>query len=257
VKKFALVTLPSITSLLIVYLLPYGTWASIAGLPTHPLVVHAVVVLLPLISLGLLFSTWKIHLFERFHLLAIVSVTITTLSAMVAKSSGDSLSAAVGLPEEHAEWGNNLVPLAAALVLATILLALFTIYLRSDFLIRIFRPLVALLSVATIALTILVGHSGAEAVWKDRYASAKVPLALSLDQYTAEEVSRHNSATDCWTIVDGFVYDVTTFTRRHPGGSKNIEKMCGVNSTEDYLDEHDGEREPREWLESLKIGSLK
>ncbi len=63
--------------------------------------------------------------------------------------------------------GKQSCPLAAALVLATILLALFTIYLRSGFLIRIFRPLVALLSVVTIALTILVGHSGAEAVWKE------------------------------------------------------------------------------------------
>ncbi|MFM8841597.1 MAG: cytochrome b5 domain-containing protein, partial [Actinomycetota bacterium] len=155
------------------------------------------------------------------------------------------------------QWGNILVPLAAALVVATILLALFSVHWRVALFILILRPLLALLSIATIVMTILVGHSGAEAVWKDKYASAKVPLALSLDEFTAEEVSQHNTATDCWTIVDGFVYDVTTFTRRHPGGAEKIEEMCGVNATEDYLDEHDGQREPKEWLETLKIGRLK
>ena len=256
-KKFVGISLASSALLLIVYLLPYGTWASIGDLPAHPLVVHAVVILLPLVALWLLISSWKISIFERFHLLAIVSIAVTTLSVLIAKSSGDSLSAAVGLPEEHAEWGNNLVPLALALVGSTILLAFSTSYWRVRLFALILRPVVGLLSIATIIVTILVGHSGAESVWKAQYAAAKVPLALGLDDYTAEEVARHNSATDCWTIVDGFVYDVTSFARRHPGGAEKIEEMCGVNSSEDYLDEHDGQREPKEWLETLKIGRLK
>ncbi len=256
-KKYISVSLTSIVVLLVALLLPYGTWASIGDLPAHPLVVHAVVILLPLVALGLLIGSWKATLFERFHLVAIVSTSVTTLAVVVAKSSGDSLSAAVGLPEEHAEWGNNLVPLALALVGTTILLAFFTVYWRVRILVLVFRPVMAVLSVAAIGMTILVGHSGAESVWKDQYASAKVPLALGLDDYTREEVARHNTATDCWTIVDGFVYDVTSFARRHPGGTENIEKMCGVNASEDYLDEHDGQREPKEWLETLKIGRLK
>ena len=256
-KKFIGISISSALPLLIVFLLPYGTWASIGNLPAHPLVVHAVVILLPLVALGLLISSWKITIFERFHLVAIVSIAVTTLAVLIAKSSGDSLSAAVGLPEEHAEWGNNLVPLALALVSATILLAFFTSYWRVRLFALLLRPVVALLSVATIIMTILVGHSGAESVWKDQYASAKVPLALGLDDYTREEVARHNTATDCWTIVDGFVYDVTTFANRHPAGSSAIKEMCGVNATEEFLDEHDGQREPNQWLETLKIGRIK
>ena len=106
-------------------------------------------------------------------------------------------------------------------------------------------------------MTVVVGHSGAEAVWKDRYAAAKVPLALGLDEFTADEVAQHNTASDCWTIVDGFVYDVTSFANRHPAGSEAIEEMCGVNASEDFLDEHGGQREPETWLETLKIGKLK
>ena len=130
-------------------------------------------------------------------------------------------------------------------------------YKRITLFSNILRGLVVIAGVGALAMTYVVGHSGAEAVWKDRYAAAKVPLALSIDEFTAAEVALHNSPTDCWTIVNGFVYDVTTFAGRHPAGSEAIEEMCGVNASEDYLDEHDGQREPSQWLESLKIGRLK
>lgn len=256
-KRFLGISFGSILLLAIVYFLPYGTWASIGDLPAHPLVVHGVVVVLPLVAIALLFGVWKTKLIERHHLLLIVLATISTVGVMVAKSSGDSLSAAVGLPEFHAEWGNNLVPLAMVLVAALILFTLFTFYRKITVISTALRGLLAILSIATLAMTYVVGHSGAESVWKDRYAAAKVPLALSLDEFTAEEVAQHDTADDCWTIVEGFVYDVTTFANRHPAGSSAIKEMCGVNASEDYLDEHDGQREPSQWLETLKIGQLK
>jgi hypothetical protein len=256
-RKFLAIVALSLFSVLVVFFLPHGFWASIGDLPAHPLVVHAVVVLLPLLALGLLLLPLRMDWLRRLHRPLLSLLAVATVSVLVAKSSGDSLSAAVGLPELHAEWGNNLVPLAIALLVFTSAYFFLAFYLDIPSLERVLRILVGLLSVVTIAVTILVGHSGAEAVWKDRYAAAKVPLALSLDRYTVEEVAAHNTATDCWTIVNGFVYDVTTFAGRHPAGSEAIKEMCGVNATEDYLDEHDGQREPSEWLETLKIGRLK
>ena len=256
-KKYLTIVAISLLSVLVVFFLPYGTWASIGDLPAHPLVVHAVVVLLPLLALTILLLSFKMDWLRRLHRPILIFLAATTIAVLVAKSSGDSLSAAVGLPELHAEWGNNLVPLSIALLVATSAYFLLAFYFDIAPLEKVFRVLVSMLSVAAIAVTVVVGHSGAEAVWKDRYAAAKVPLALSLDRYTAEEVAVHNTATDCWTIVNGFVYDVTTFAGRHPAGSSAIKEMCGVNATEDYLDEHDGQREPSEWLETLKIGRLK
>lgn len=256
-KRFLTLSALSISALTSVYFLPYGTWAAIGDLPAHPLVVHLVVILLPVVGLLLLIGLVKLDFFKRWHMPLLSLLLIATLAVLVAKSSGDSLAAAVGLPELHAEWGNNLVPISAALVLTTIIFLFFTFYRRIPFLSRMLRVLVGILSIATIATTIVVGHSGAEEVWKDKYASAKVPLAFSLDEFTEDEVANHASVDDCWTIVNGFVYDVTTFARRHPAGPDAIEEMCGVNASEEFLEEHRGQSEPESWLETLKIGKLK
>ena len=49
--KFLLVSLLSIGAILGLSVLPESTWADIDGLPAHPLVIHAVIILLPLVSL--------------------------------------------------------------------------------------------------------------------------------------------------------------------------------------------------------------
>ena len=35
---------------------------------------------------------------------------------------------------------------------------------------------------------------------------------------SASEISKHNSNTDCWIVVDGQVWDITSFAPDHPGG---------------------------------------
>lgn len=36
--------------------------------------------------------------------------------------------------------------------------------------------------------------------------------------WTWEEVTKHQSPTDAWVVLDGRVYDITTFVKSHPGG---------------------------------------
>src|ERR1700733_8583211 len=45
--------------------------------------------------------------------------------------------------------------------------------------------------------------------------------------YTLAEVAEHNSATSCWTAINGGVYDVTTWINQHPGGPEHILALCG------------------------------
>jgi predicted heme/steroid binding protein len=54
-------------------------------------------------------------------------------------------------------------------------------------------------------------------------------IALAAD-YTLSEVSAHNTASDCWLVISGQVYDVTTFIPIHPGGNA-ILAYCGEDAT--------------------------
>lgn len=51
-----------------------------------------------------------------------------------------------------------------------------------------------------------------------------------LPEFTKEEVATHDNRNDCWTIIEGNVYDVTTFISSHPGGSE-ILRACGIDAT--------------------------
>ena len=48
---------------------------------------------------------------------------------------------------------------------------------------------------------------------------------------TEAEVAKHTIDTDCWTIVENNVYDITPYIPNHPGGKKNIMRACGTDST--------------------------
>lgn len=48
--------------------------------------------------------------------------------------------------------------------------------------------------------------------------------------YTRAEVATHNSASDCWTIINGNVYDLTSYIPRHPGGDE-ILAACGTDGS--------------------------
>lgn len=50
------------------------------------------------------------------------------------------------------------------------------------------------------------------------------------ETFTAEQVAEHNSLSDCWTIISGDVFDLTSFVSSHPGGSE-IGRACGIDGT--------------------------
>ena len=55
---------------------------------------------------------------------------------------------------------------------------------------------------------------------------------IQLRDISLEELSQHNTQSDCWVALFGIVYDLTSFAERsHPGGSKAIRSLAGVDGT--------------------------
>ena len=246
---------------LIVSALPPTLWDEVTGLPGHPLVVHLAVVLVPVAATLVGAAGLRRSLRPRMRRALPPLLAVTAVATMLAKRTGDSLSAAVGLPAMHAEWGNNLLPLVVALAVAGTLL----LWLAPDesavvrIVDRVLSPLVGVAAVTAIFMTVWVGHTGADAAWDGVLDEARRPPSSATGSpavITAADVAQRSTPDACWTVVDGLVYDLTAFIARHPAGQEAILEMCGRDASEDYRDEHEGQPEPAEWLAVFHIGEL-
>jgi cytochrome b involved in lipid metabolism len=69
--------------------------------------------------------------------------------------------------------------------------------------------------------------------WNDRQ-----PQLPWRGEISEDEVAKHNSDTDCWVIIDGKVYDVTSFLSAHPTGPGCILELAGRDMTEAFKRAH-------------------
>ena len=80
---------------------------------------------------------------------------------------------------------------------------------------------------------------------------------MSLKLYHAE-VAKHNSIDDAWVIVDGAVYDVTSFLESHPGGLSITEEHLGTDVSHAIrsAEVHSHSSTAFEILEQYRIGVI-
>ena len=50
-----------------------------------------------------------------------------------------------------------------------------------------------------------------------------------ITSYTMTDVAKNNTESSCWSAVSGKVYNLTAWISKHPGGAKNIIKICGID----------------------------
>ncbi|KAL3665157.1 hypothetical protein V7S43_009786 [Phytophthora oleae] len=55
---------------------------------------------------------------------------------------------------------------------------------------------------------------------------------------TMEEVSRHNTEEDCWSVLDGKVYNMTPYLKFHPGGVADLMLSAGGDCTDLFNENH-------------------
>jgi len=79
----------------------------------------------------------------------------------------------------------------------------------------------------------------------------------SVNYFSLTEVAGHSSSSDCWSVVGGSVYDLSSWVSRHPGGAKAIISMCGRDSSDSFNNQHGSSKKAKAALILLKIGELK
>ena len=144
----------------------------INGLPWHPLVVHAVVVLLPLAMLGTVLVAVVPRWRRPYGPLVVAVAAVATALVPVATSSGEALEKHVGDPGRHAELGDQLIWFA--LPLLVLVMALVVLDRRGTARRALTTTVAVLAVVAALASTVQVyriGDTGARAAWADQVTS--------------------------------------------------------------------------------------
>ena len=74
--------------------------------------------------------------------------------------------------------------------------------------------------------------------------------------YTMDKVRENNSASSCWSIINGNVYDLTKWISSHPGGRSAITGICGRDGTSTFNGRHRGDGGPASILSGYLLGPL-
>lgn len=145
------------------------------GLPLHPLIVHATVVMIPLAALTVVlaavwprFRTWAGPLPAAISLIGVILVPLST-------STGETLEHHVersALLEKHTDMAEGLLPWMIGLLVFAVIG--YAIHYRANrgqsgrtFLTRGVAVLAIAAALGTTVQVARIGHSGAKAAWRD------------------------------------------------------------------------------------------
>ncbi|MFC5790203.1 hypothetical protein EDM22_16435 [Agromyces tardus] len=150
----------------------------IGGLPLHPLIVHAVVVLTPLTVLALLLGTFWPAARRRLGIVTPLGALVVLVLVPITVAAGQSLADALGpIPAVQTHRGFGLLLLPWAIALFVVAAAQWAWYRYSDERMRRRSPRAAravviglaaasvVVGLGTLVLLVLIGDSGARAVW--------------------------------------------------------------------------------------------
>jgi cytochrome b involved in lipid metabolism len=76
-----------------------------------------------------------------------------------------------------------------------------------------------------------------------------------IGELTKEEVAKNNTPSDCWIVLKGDVYNITSYLGMHPSGPACILNFSGDDLTDAFMKRH-------RWvspglISKLRIGTLK
>jgi uncharacterized membrane protein len=134
-------------------------------LPLHPLAVHFAVALFPVALVFLIVATISKKIRNKYLLKALIATAATVPFIFIAQQSGEALSEVMYEPEPHSEYGEMLMPLAIWVLLVGFALWFSIKKSWRKLISQVLGFALVSLSIAAIAMTVVVGHSGAAATW--------------------------------------------------------------------------------------------
>jgi cytochrome b involved in lipid metabolism len=255
-----------------------GPFDLFTGLPVHVLITHAVVVLLPLAVLTLIAVIAIPTIRPHYRYPAVGLAIAGGVSAVIAQQSGEALSARVGSPGQHAEWGEMVPPAAIALAVLSVLWLILSHMAssRGKLLAAVVGGVIVVVGIVAVVLTVLAGHSGTEETWSDQIESGDASVIEMEDDaemipvepdggtgasaestvLSIETVAANASEDSCWAIIGDNVYDLTGWISSHPGGSSRILGLCGTDGTAQFQGQHGGSSSAQGTLERYLLGAL-
>lgn len=72
---------------------------------------------------------------------------------------------------------------------------------------------------------------------------------------TAQQIAQHNTPNDCYVLIRGVVYDVTSFADAHPGGRNVLLRWGGKDATEEFEGLH-SDTVLMKYGDKLRVGVL-
>ena len=145
---------------------------TIYGVPLHPLVNHAVVVLVPLAVLGTLVIAAVPRWRTAYGWLVVALAAVAFASVPVATRSGRDLQESLGLGgpalekvQEHQQMGDRLIWAVGAMLVLDLALMLMHRAGRPSGQTTIVAVLASIAGLAALVIVVLTGHLGASAVW--------------------------------------------------------------------------------------------
>ncbi|HVT01734.1 MAG TPA: cytochrome b5-like heme/steroid binding domain-containing protein [Patescibacteria group bacterium] len=119
---------------------------------------------------------------------------------------------------------------------------------------KIIIPIVILIVVVASAFLVL-SKRGSSQPTVPTSQTVQAPVDTNTT-YTMNDVAQHNSQSDCWTVIDNNVYNITNFIDIHPGG-REIIRACGIDASGLFASVRDHGSEAVQTLPTYKIGVLK
>ena len=138
---------------------------ALGDLPLHPLAVHFAVALFPVALVWLITVTISKKFRSRQLGRAVLLVALTVPFVFIASQSGEALAEVMYEPKPHEEYGEMMMPIALVTLAVASLLWLGVKNRWPKIVNQLLGFAVVIASFGAIAMTIVVGHSGAAASW--------------------------------------------------------------------------------------------